>query len=241
MWACVHTQKLSPEEALWLSLGWPSTEKLPCTDGGAAACTVVGPPRAGERGRAHSEVAPTTFLSWQLCTLSSGPVQANGFAAALPSPGVNEAHASGLCIWVHSPYLNLSTKSFPDFISSFPPMDFPLGCLSSFWSMSELFIFLKFPTKSHNSSKHTKKQTGNQQRLAFYQCIKSGSSAPSHQLLIRGSFACFLRGLRIKHASISTCLEFLLNMKFWNFFFFNLKIFYLASWCLSFGMWGLVP
>ena len=30
----------------------------------------------------------------------------------------------------------------------------------------------------------------------------------------------------------------------WNsgiFFFFNLKIFYLASWCLSFGMWGLVP
>ena len=28
--------------------------------------------------------------------------------------------------------------------------------------MSGLFIFLKFPTKSHNSSEHTKKQTGNQ-------------------------------------------------------------------------------
>lgn len=46
---------------LWSCLGlggcaarvWPSIEKQPCTDGSAAACTVVGPPRTGECGCAH--------------------------------------------------------------------------------------------------------------------------------------------------------------------------------------------
>ncbi|KAK2490991.1 hypothetical protein MC885_018354 [Smutsia gigantea] len=64
---------------------WPSPEKQPCTDGGAAGCTVVGLLSAREHGCARSEVALTTFLSWQPCTLSSSLVQANGFAAATPS------------------------------------------------------------------------------------------------------------------------------------------------------------
>lgn len=68
---------------------WPSPEKQPCTDGGAAGCTVVGPPSAGEHGCAHSEVTLTTFLSWQPCTLSSSLVQANGFAAVSLSPRVS--------------------------------------------------------------------------------------------------------------------------------------------------------
>lgn len=224
MWACVHTQKLSQEVALWPSLGWPSTEELPCTDGGAAACTVVGPPSAGERGWAHSEVALTTFLSWQPCTLSSSPVQANGFAAALPSPGVSEAHASGLCICVHFSYLNLSTKSFSDFISSFLPWMslWVIWVVFLFSQHQDYYFFFLIPNKIPQllwTHKETNRNS-NQQRFASYQCFKSASSALSHQLLIRGYFACFLCGLRIKHESISTCLEFLLHMRFLNFFFF---------------------
>lgn len=33
--------------AAWV---WPSTEEQSCTDGGAAACTAVGPPSAAEQG-----------------------------------------------------------------------------------------------------------------------------------------------------------------------------------------------
>lgn len=65
-----------------LDLAQHRSEKQPYTDGGAAGCTVVGPPGSGEIGRIHSEVALTTFLSWQSCPLSSSLVQANGFAAA---------------------------------------------------------------------------------------------------------------------------------------------------------------
>ena len=89
---CPHTEAV-PGGGLVAQLGLAQHREATLYRWRGGRLTVVGPPSAGERGRVHSEVAPTTFLSWQPCTLSSGPEQANGFAAALPSPGVNEAHA----------------------------------------------------------------------------------------------------------------------------------------------------
>ena len=106
---------------------WPSTEKQPCTDGGAAVCTVVGPPSTGEHGWARSELALTTFLSWQPCTHSSSLVQANGFAAAPLGPGVSKVQASGLCICIHFPYLDLSTRPSLGVNVFLPFHGFPFG------------------------------------------------------------------------------------------------------------------
>ena len=71
-------------------------------------------------------------------------------------------HASGLCICVRFSYLNLSTKSFSDFISSFLPWMslWVIWVVFLFSQRQDYLFFFKFPTKSHNSSEHTKKQTG---------------------------------------------------------------------------------
>lgn len=77
-------------------------------------------------GGARSEVALTTFLSWQPCTLSSRLVQANGFAAAPLSLGVSSDRAPGPCICTLR-LLESFHEAFSRFYILLPFQGFPFG------------------------------------------------------------------------------------------------------------------
>lgn len=128
---------------------WPSLEKQPCTDGGAAGCTVVGPPSSGEHGCARFKAALTTFLSWQPCTLSSSLVQAKWLCSSFPQPRGKLGY-SIRPVPLHTFHLfQPFHKVFSRFTASFLSMDFSLGYMNTVSLFSQYWDYCKnIPNKN---------------------------------------------------------------------------------------------